>query len=107
MSECSCLRFFVDSDTRTGERVCSDVRLSQYPAGPAAFNAAEPEKRGLNFPFNILVRELPSSSSSGRGRFALGEGFGSVDGPGFDAEAGRGGLSVGFGVGGRDSPVDG
>jgi hypothetical protein len=65
-----------------------------------AFNAPEPEKRRLNFPFNILVRELPSSSSSGRGRFALDGGFDSVDGPGFHAEAGRGELFVGSRVSG-------
>jgi hypothetical protein len=39
-------------------------------------------------------------SSSGGGRLALGGGFRSFDGPGFDDEAGGGWLSVGPGVGG-------
>ena len=84
----------------TGEGNCSDVR-PRFKGTPAttraAFNAPEPEKRRLNLPLNILLRELPGSSSSGRGRFALGGGFGSMDGPGFDGEAGE--LSVGPEVG--------
>jgi hypothetical protein len=66
----------------------------------AAFNPPETEKRRLNLPLGILLKKLPGSCSSGRGRFALGGGFSSVDGPGFDDEAGGGWLSVGPGVGG-------
>jgi hypothetical protein len=62
--------------------------------------------RRLNLPFNILLRGLPNSGSSGRGRFALGGGLGSVDDPGFDDEAGGGWSSVGPEVGGSDSAVD-
>jgi len=49
----------------------------------------------LSFPLSILLREPQVSGSSGRGRFAPGGGFGSVDGPGFDGEVGRGWLSDG------------
>jgi hypothetical protein len=65
----------------------------------AAFNAPEPEKRGLNLPLTILVRK-PQGSSSGRGRFALGGGFGCADDPEFDDEAGGGWLSADPGVSG-------
>jgi hypothetical protein len=72
-----------------------------------AFNATESEKRRLNLPLNILLRELQDSGSSGRGRFALGGGFGSFDGPGSDgdSEAGAGRLFVGPGGGGCVSCV--
>ena len=56
----------------------------------AEFNAPEPKKRRLNLPLSILLRVFQDSSSepSGRGRFPLGGGFRSVDGSGFDSEAG-------------------
>ena len=56
----------------------------------STFNAPEPEKRRLNLPLNNLLTEPKVSCSSGRGRFALAGGFPSVDGPGFDGEAGGG-----------------
>jgi hypothetical protein len=82
---------------------CSDVR-PRVKGTPQVLlrriRAPEPERRRLKLPLNILLRELAESSSpSGRGRFAVGGGFGSVDGPGFDVEAGGGWLSVGPGVG--------
>jgi hypothetical protein len=50
--------------------------------------------RRLSLPLNIFLRKfLQVSGSPGRGRLALGGGFRSVDGPGFDGEVGKGWLS--------------
>ena len=73
---------------------------SPGPLSRIQCTAPEPEKRRLNLPLGILLRKLPESCSSGGGRFALGGGFGSVDGPGFEDEGGGGWLSVGPGVSG-------
>ena len=98
MSECSDCSHLL---TEGGDVVTYALELNVPLKLPrATFNAPEPEKRRLILPLNILLTELQGSCSSGRGRFALGGGFRSVDGPGFDGEGGRGWLSVDAGVGG-------
>ncbi len=53
----------------------------------SAFNEPGPEKWRLNLPFSISPREPQISCSSGCSGSALGGGFGSIDGPGFDGKA--------------------